>query len=81
MKLEFSEPIFEKNGSDIKFNKNPSSGNRVVPCGWTDLTKLTVAFRNLANVLKNAFRHSALAYRILLKSGMVFGISDYKRKV
>jgi hypothetical protein len=35
MKLEFSRQIFEKY-SDIKFNDNPSSWSRVVPCGQTD---------------------------------------------
>jgi len=35
MKLEFSRQIFEKS-PDIKFNENPSSGSRVVPCGRTD---------------------------------------------
>ena len=35
MKLEFSKQIFEKFWN-IKFNENPSSGNRVVPCGRTD---------------------------------------------
>jgi len=35
MAFEFSEHIFEKS-SNIKFHENPSSGNRVVPCGWTD---------------------------------------------
>jgi len=43
MKLEFSGQILGKL-SDIKFNENPSSGSRVVPCvqtdGWTDTTKL-----------------------------------------
>jgi hypothetical protein len=34
MELEFSQHIFEKS-SNIKFHKNPSSGSRVVPCGWT----------------------------------------------
>ena len=52
MKLEFSRQIFEKS-SDIKFDENPSSGSRVVPCGQTDgrtdMTKLIVAFRNSAN--------------------------------
>jgi hypothetical protein len=41
--------------------KNPSSGNRVVPCGQTDgqtdretgMTKLIVAFRNAAKASKN----------------------------
>jgi hypothetical protein len=35
MKLEFSRQILEK-CSDIKFHEDPSNGNRVVPCGWTD---------------------------------------------
>jgi len=35
MKLEFSRNIFEKS-SNFKFNENPSSGSRVVPCGRTD---------------------------------------------
>ena len=35
MKLEFSGQIFEKY-SDIKFHENPSSGSRVVQCGWTE---------------------------------------------
>jgi hypothetical protein len=44
-KLEFSRQIVEKY-SNIKFHENPSSGNRVVPCGetdrHTDMTKITV---------------------------------------
>jgi hypothetical protein len=35
MKVEFSGQIFGKY-SDIKFNENPSSGSRVVPCGRRD---------------------------------------------
>jgi len=42
-KFEFSEKIFEK-PSTIKFYENPSSGRRVVPCGRTDVTKLTSLF-------------------------------------
>jgi len=34
IKLEISQQIFEKYSN--KFNKNPSSGNRVVPCGGMD---------------------------------------------
>ena len=52
MKFEFSLQIFEKY-SDVKFHENPSSGNRVVPCSWTDTTNLLAAFRSFANVLKN----------------------------
>jgi len=36
MKLEFSLQIFGKKHLDIKFNENPSSGNRVDPRGRTD---------------------------------------------
>jgi hypothetical protein len=35
LNLNFCRQIFEKY-SNIKFHENPSSGNRVVPCGWTD---------------------------------------------
>jgi len=35
MNLEFSQQIFEKY-ANIKFNKNPSSGSRVVRCGLRD---------------------------------------------
>jgi len=35
MQLEFSQQLFEEYSS-IKFHKNPSNGNRVVPCGHTD---------------------------------------------
>ena len=56
MKLEFSRQVFEKY-SNIKFNEDPSSGIRVVLCGWrdrrTDMTKLRVAFRKFANAPKN----------------------------
>jgi hypothetical protein len=51
MKLEFSQQIFEES-SNIKFHDNSSNGNRVVPCGQTDIAKLIVAFRNFSNALK-----------------------------
>ena len=35
MKLEFSRHIFEKS-SNIKFQENPFSETRVIPCGRTD---------------------------------------------
>jgi len=35
MKTEVSKQIFKKY-SNIKFHEDPSTGNRVVPCGWTD---------------------------------------------
>ena len=38
--------------SDIKYNKNPPSGSGVIPCRRTDITKLTVPFRNFANAAK-----------------------------
>ena len=55
MTLEFSRQICEKY-SNIKFHQNPSSGSRVVPRGrtdgQTDMTKLIVAFRNVAKAPK-----------------------------
>jgi hypothetical protein len=55
MKVEFSGEIFE-NGSNIKPHENAPSGSRVVPCGRTDATKLTVAFHILRTRLKNEAR-------------------------
>ena len=51
MQLEFSRQIFVKYWK-IKFPECPSSGSRVVPCRRTarHVTKLIVAFRNVANV-------------------------------
>ena len=51
-KLEFSRQIFEKSSS-IRFNKNLSSGSRVVECGHTDMSELKVAFQNSVNASKN----------------------------
>jgi len=45
---EFSLQIFGQS-SNIKFHKIPSSKSRVIPCGRTYVTNLTVAFRNVAN--------------------------------
>ena len=58
MRLEFSRQFFEKY-SNFKFNENPSSGSRVVPCGKiegqtdADMTKLIVAFRYYVKRSKN----------------------------
>jgi len=45
----FSLSTFEKS-TNITFHGNPASENRIVPCvqtdGRTDMTKLTVAFRD-----------------------------------
>jgi len=55
MQLEFSRQLNEKY-SNIKFHENPLIGSRIVPCGWTggqtDITKLIVAFRNIASAPK-----------------------------
>jgi hypothetical protein len=55
MKLEISRLIFEKY-SNINFHENPSSGSHAVPCELTDETKLLVAFRHFANMLKKKRR-------------------------
>jgi len=56
MKLEFYRQIFEKSSS-TKFHDNSSSGSPVAPCGRTDrrtdVTKLTVAFRDFGNAPNN----------------------------
>ena len=57
IKLEFSPQILEKY-SKTKFHKNPSDRNQVVPCGQRDIpdmTKLIVAFRNLATAPNEKF--------------------------
>ena len=53
MELEFCQQILEKY-PHIKFHESPSSGIRVVPCGQTVMTKLTVAARNFANTSKDS---------------------------
>ena len=62
--------IFSKKISNVKFHQNPSSGIRVVPCGWTDrqtdMTKLAVAFRNFANAPKNRAIKRAVLGGIIL---------------
>ena len=52
IKLEFLRQVLEKY-SNIKFHENPPSGNHFVPCGWTDMRKVIVAFRIFANASKN----------------------------
>ena len=60
IELECTRQIFEK-PSYVKFNQNPSSGSRVVPCRQTDgqidrqtdITELIVGFRNYGNVPSN----------------------------
>ena len=56
MKVEFPRPTLEKH-SKIGFHENPCIGSRAVPCGRADgqrdIRKLTVAFRNFANVPTN----------------------------
>lgn len=48
----------------MKFHTNPSRWSRVIPCrqtdGRTDLMKLTVAFCNFVNRLKNIFQYNNL---------------------
>jgi len=55
MKLEISGQVFEKY-PNTKFHYNPSNVSRVVPCGRTDMTKLTVAFRYSADATTNTVR-------------------------
>jgi len=52
-----SRQTFEKY-SNINFHKNPSSGDEMFHAdGWTDMTKLIVAFRTSANAPKSEIFH------------------------
>jgi len=57
MKLDLSQQIIKKY-SDIKFHDNSSSGVQLFHVDGQ--TKVTVAFGNLANMLKNKFSISIL---------------------
>ena len=58
----FSTDFRKKKNSSIKFGENPSTGSRVVSWGQTDrqtdMTKLRVTFRNLANAPKMNKQHA-----------------------
>ena len=65
VRVEFSRQIKKKKKcSNVKFHKNRSSERRNVPCGrrdgqlqtdrQTDMTKLTVAFRNFSHAPKKS---------------------------
>jgi hypothetical protein len=64
MKLEFFWQVLEKL-SNVKFSENPSRESRTAPYTWkdwrTDMTKLTVAFRNFANAPKKVNAHTMKA--------------------
>ena len=49
MEIEFTWQFFLKNPLII-FHVTPSSGSRIVPCGWTDMMNVIVAFQYFANV-------------------------------
>ena len=56
VKFEFSRQFFEKY-SNIKFHENSFSESRIVPCGRTDMAKLTVALRSFSNAPTNTLLH------------------------
>jgi hypothetical protein len=56
---ESSRHIFEKY-LNIKIHQNPSSDNRVIPCGQTDMTKLIADFGNFENSPKNCPKYLKL---------------------
>jgi hypothetical protein len=59
-----------------QISRKSSSGTRIVPCGWTDgqtdMTKLTVAFRNFANSPSEGLKIFGMHYKsnchVLVKS-------------
>ena len=69
MKLEFYRQFFFEQHSYTKFNENPSSGSRVVPCGRTDMAKLTSAFRNFEKA-PNKTRQSQIYFNNVLLLSM-----------
>ena len=54
MRFELSRQSFIK-CSNIKFQENPSSGSRVVPCGQTDrYVEANIDFLNFTNAAKKS---------------------------
>jgi len=53
--LNFFGTVLEKY-SNVKYYEKPSSGNRVIPCGWTyvqaGIKKLIFAFRHFTKASK-----------------------------
>jgi len=49
---EYCQKIFKKS-SNIKLHENPSSGSRVVTCGWANMKKVIVVFHNSAHTPNN----------------------------
>ena len=82
MKLDFSEHILEKY-SNIKFHENPSSGSLVVPCGQrdgqTDMTELTVTFRNFVNLPNNSMLHELVVFQSSMKGHTLQGMLNRAR--
>jgi hypothetical protein len=71
MKMDFSRQIFDK-PSNVKFNPNPSIGNRVVPAGRKPImTKLTVAFCSFANAPKNYNEKRIKVYSCCMGVGLI----------
>jgi len=61
MKREFSRQIFEKY-TNIEFQENPSSANRVVPCGRTD--RHDEAKSSLSQFCERAYKTLSIASTI-----------------
>jgi len=61
MKFEFSQEV-SKNTQISNFQENPTSEDRVLPCGQTDkrtdMTRLIFAFHNFAIVRNNRRRRN-----------------------
>jgi hypothetical protein len=60
---------FSKKKKKLKFEQNPSSGRGAVPCRRTGMTKLIVAFRNLANASKNITVATSYFYLLPTEAG------------
>jgi len=77
---------FEKY-SNTKFHENSSSGSQVVPCRLmdgqtdrqTDMTKLTVTFRNFANLPNNSTLHKLVVFQSSMKGHTLQGMLNRPR--
>jgi hypothetical protein len=76
-KLVFSLQMLEKS-SNIKFHKNPSNRRRIVTYRQTNMTQLTVAYRNLwKRVIKNECIYIHIPFTRHISVRILLNLSSY----
>jgi hypothetical protein len=78
IKIELSRQIFEK-CPNVKFHENPSNGSQAVPCGRTDMKKVTDPIRNFAKASKNSLVHTNLFWQKKKEQNVTCQISLYQK--